>query len=432
MTRARSVSTAARGTDPAASRGVAAESRGAAAVRDVAIASRGVATAWGASAVRRSRRIATTVITLLFVLAARPATQEAVLYERLCGQVAAAYDSARGGFVTRGGAPIESEIELAFALGREQGEPLWTARAHRTLDWMHALYDSTGGGYFLSLRDTDPMVSLFEKPTWANARRLENLIDAWRQGGGEAERRTAARVADYMDRVLADGRGGFVAGQMGDRDLVPEANGYAIRAWLRWAAVNSDPRVRDFALKSLDRVWESCWSQGFGLIRRDAFGESPSAPLLVDQAQMGRAFVLGAHIGGREKDLDRARTLGELLLKHFEDTEKGGFGWNATPRGEGKVSRGGRQFDQNAHAAHFMAELASITGDNRYRDAARRAARAFEKNLGRAGVNAAEWALALRALKASDLPPRPKWKEAPKAKAKPEAPKVFRPGGGGR
>lgn len=373
-----------------------------------------------------------TLLTLLVLLATRPSAQaekDAARLEHLYGQVAASYDSAHGGFVTRDEAPVESAIELAFALGREQGDPLWTARARRTVDWMNALYDSTGGGFFLRLKDADHMGTSFEKPTSANARRLENLVDAWQRGGSDENRKVTARVADYMDRVLTDGRGGFVAGQVGGRSLVPEVNGQAIRAWLRWAAATADPRTRDFALRSLDRVWASCWAEGLGLMRPDEFGQASGAPRLVDQTEMGRAFVLGAHLAGRQADLDRARTLGELLLSRFEDPEKGGFAESARPSGDQKVKRGGREFDQNASAVRFLAELASITGRNEYRDAARRAAQAFEKDLGRKRDGAADWALALRALKVPDLPPRPEWKEPPKAK---EQPRVFRPTAGER
>ena len=373
-----------------------------------------------------------TLLTLLVLLATRPAAQaakDAARLERLYGQVAASYDSTHGGFVTRD-APVESAIELAFALGREQGDPLWTARARRTVDWMNALYDSTGGGFFLRLRDADHTSTSFEKPTSVNARRLENLVDAWQRGGSDENRKVPARVVDYMDRVLTDGRGGFVIGQVGGRALVPEVNGQAIHAWLRWAAANADPRARDFALKSLDRVWSSCWLEGIGLMRPDEFGAASGAPRLVDQTEMGRAFVLGAHLAGRQADLDRARILGELLLSRFEDPEKGGFAEHALASGEEKVRRGGREFDQNASAVRFLAELASITGGNQYRDAARRAAQAFDKDLGRKRENAADWALALRALKVPDLPPRPEWKDPPKAKAAQVQPRVFRPTAG--
>src|SRR5439155_1041952 len=112
-----------------------------------------------------------TLLPLLVLLARHPASQassrDAARLEHLYAEVSAGYDSARGGFVTRDGAPLESSVELAFALGREQGDPLWTARARRTVVWMHALYDSAGGGFFLRLKDADPMQQSFDKPTSA-------------------------------------------------------------------------------------------------------------------------------------------------------------------------------------------------------------------------------------------------------------------------
>jgi len=373
----------------------------------------------------------TTLLTLFVLLATRPGAQaarDAARLERLYQTVAASYDSSHGGFVTRGQAPDESAIELAFALGREQGDPLWTARAQRTVQWMGGLYDSTGGGFFQRLKDANHMETSFEKPTWANARRLENVIEASQRDGGEGQGAVAARVADYMDRVLSDGRGGFVAGQVGDRTLIPEINGLAIHAWLRWAAATGDPRKRDFALKSLDRVWETNAAEGRGLMRANEFGEAYGAPLLVDQTEMGRALVLGAHLAGRQADLDRARALGELLLLNFEDPEKGGFAEDAVRNPDGHVKRGGRKFEENASAVRFLAELAAITGKNEYRDAARRAAASFDKDLGKTRDDAAEWALALRALQVSDLPQRPVWRDPPKPK--PEQPRVFRPTSG--
>lgn len=342
--------------------------------------------------------------------------------DRLVERVAAGWDSARGGFVTRDGAPMESAVELAFALGRERGEREWTARARQTVRWTLGLYDSTGGGFFSRTRDADPMNSSFEKWTEPNARRLENLIDAWGAGGGEADREAAARVVDYFERVLMDPRGGFVAGQSGDRDLQPEANGFAIHAWLAWAAATADPRVRDFALKSLDRVWESSWNADFGLLRRDQFGDLRAAPQLEDQVEMGRALVLATHLGGRAADLARSKTLGEMLLARYEDPQKGGFASQASPK-QGKVKRSGRDAGENARAVRFLAELASITGEPKYREAALRASRAFARDLEKAnGAAAAEWALALRAIAAPDLPRRPAWQAAPPPK-KPLAPR---------
>jgi hypothetical protein len=53
--------------------------------------------------------------------------------------------------------------------------------------------------------------------------------------------------------VLIDGRGGFVAAQVGDGTWCPRPAGVAIHAWLTWAAANrpGGAQLRD---QSIERV----------------------------------------------------------------------------------------------------------------------------------------------------------------------------------
>lgn len=326
----------------------------------------------------------------------------------LVARVAASYDSARGGFVDRGGAPEEDAVELAFALGEGPGGRLWERRALQTVAWTRSLFDSVGGGFYRRERDADPSRPSFSKTTISNARRLENWLDALAATRDERYRRDAVRIADYFERVLLDPRGGFVAGQGGSRDMLPEANGYAIHAWLRWAAESGRTVTRDFAWKSLDRVWEDCWHPDLGLLRRDNFGRVIDAPQLVDQVEMGRAFVLAAHYGGRGADLERARLLGDLLIHNFED-EHGGFRTQAVPKKNGGIKRAARLSDENARAARFLMELAAVSGDKRYRLAAMRAVAAFQDRFDKAGEEAADWVLALRTTSVESLPASLRW-----------------------
>ena len=343
-------------------------------------------------------------IALMLTLAA---SDEAALQNRLSSQLAAAYDSSEGGFVHSRGVPSESAVELAFALGDQ--DPVWNARALRTIEWTRTLFDSTGGGWLEAKQDADPSQPMFSKNTLSNARRLENLIQAWRATDDPAFEEDAARAADFFDRVLKDGRGGFIAGQVGDRELVPESNGAAIHAWLEWSAMTRDRRTFEFALLSLDRSWEVCWDPEYGMLRKGVFGEPLKVPQLVDQVEMGIAAVLAAAWGKRPADLERARSIGDHLLARYEDKEKGGFRGQSVPRKNGKFKQAGRDGIENARAARFLCELSWLTGDAKYREAARRTWTAFAPKLDGAELAAADWGLAIRAATRNELTQRPEW-----------------------
>jgi uncharacterized protein YyaL (SSP411 family) len=356
--------------------------------------------------------ILASLLLMSHVSAAAPPPSSADLYERLSARVAAAYDTSRGGFVTKSRAPSEGAIELALA---RADDPTWRHRALATIDWMRALADTMNGGYTAALdrREGDAAAG---KRADVNGRRLELLLAA-AERGDRGSRAAAARVADFFDRVLLDGRGGFVTAQVGDRDLVPAANGVAIHAWLVWAAAGLDRGTRDFALRSLDRVWQTCWNPAVGLVRRNDFGEISSEPRLDDQVEMGRAFVLAAHTCGRPVDRERAVALGNLLLAKYQEGHAG-FRTTAVPKKDGSIQRSGMDEGENARAARFLAELWALTGSAAYRDAASRAWTPFEKKEEKLGLAAAEWALAARAWSEKSLPAVPSWASA----TEPEAP----------
>ena len=328
-------------------------------------------------------------------------------YETFSSTVLAAFDSSRGGFVTKSGVPNESAVELA--LGRAEADARWRRTAVITLSWTRGLLDTMSGGYIRSGNTRSPEAEGLDKPADANGRRLENLILAWRLTRDETHRKDALRVVDWFDRVLLDGRGGFVAAQVGDRDLVPAANGHAIHAWLTWAALQRESRRRNFALLSLDRVWETCWTERFGLLRKNSFGDVLDEPQLADQVEMGRAFLLAALLCRRPVDRERAVTLGNLVMDRFEDRERGGFRTQSVPRKDGTIQKAPRSARLNARAALFLAELAAFTGEARYRQGAERAAESFRKDWPKLGLDAADWALAARASFAPDLPEAPDW-----------------------
>lgn len=338
-----------------------------------------------------------------------PVQNEPALLQYLVDRVAPCYDSTRGGYVAKDGVPDADATHLAFVLGVDAPEGPWGPEAVATLDWTIGLRDTIGGGFFHSDKDIAHDIPSFQKRTDSNAERLELLIEGYAATGDPLYRKHAAEVVDYFQRVLLDGRGGFVAGQIGDRELMPEPNGFAIHAWCAWAVATADPRVRDFALKSADAVWERCWEDGVGMLRRDVFGAPIDNPQLIDQVEMGRAYVSAASISGRDKDRQRAVAIGELLLKVFANTEKGGFFTKAHLDDKGKASGGGKDAYANARAARFLAELATLTGDAKYRDAARATIATFTPDIEKPDLAVAQWALAVRALSTDDRPQAPSW-----------------------
>ena len=352
----------------------------------------------------------------------RPVDERARL-EQLVDVVAASYDTSRGGFVDKAGAPSEGAIELGLRLGRDAAGAEWKQRALVTLNWTRSLMDTVSGGFVARRPKSAAEGAAFDTRTDVNSRRLALLLAAWRATGDARYRKDAGRVAGFMDRVLLDGRGGFVAAQVGDRDLVPAANGVAIHAWLEWAAANTDAGQRDFAIRSIERVWEVSFDPLGVLLRKNNVGDVLAWPQLSDQVEMGRALVLSARLCDRAKDLERAKALGRVVIGKFEDRTKGGFMTQARPKKDGTIQRAGRDAAENARAALFMAELAAATGDHAFHDAGRRALAAFDAEQAKAGLGAADWALAQRALLEPETPEAPAWRAAA---VQPATPRVVR------
>ena len=349
----------------------------------------------------------TLLVGLLLLASAPPAAAPThrAAYDALAAQVAAEFDTARGAFVGRAGIPHESAIELAFARAASDGA--WKQRALQSVDFTRTLLDTLGGGFFHN-RDARSDDGALGKRADSNALRMANLLRAWRASGNERDRADALRVVDYMERVLLDGRGGFVTAQVGDRDLDPAANGVALQAWLRWSAARIDRRRRDFALQSLDRVWETSWQPDLGLVMANSFGEVVREPQLLDQVEMGRAYVLAYQLCRRDVDKQRARQIGDMLVARWADPE-GGFRSELKPKKNRSIRKAPRESMSNARTARFLYELAALTKNDGYRAAGDRAWEPFRKNFPKLGVDAADWALAARASFAPEAPEAPQW-----------------------
>jgi len=360
------------------------------------------------------------LLAICLALAAASPSDDRALYDRACQQVTAAYDSARGGFVARSHVPSDGAVELGLLRARQADASAWREQALATIAWSRSLRDTLTGGFVVGGTRDEPTDARAMKPASVNARRLENLNDAWHLTESPGYRADAARVVDFFDRALLDGRGGFLTDQGPDLELVPEANGLAIHAWLGWAAATRDTLRRDFGFRSLDRVWQQCWMPDIGLVRKGARGEVLERPRLLDQGERGRALVRAARLADGRADQDRARMLGDLLVARFQDPVQGDFSARWEPTRKGTAKRSGHSSAENARAARFLCELTTLTGDTKYREAAQRAWSGLGRELDKPSLEAAEWALALRAALEPSLPERPQWPTAAERTTPPE------------
>jgi uncharacterized protein YyaL (SSP411 family) len=85
----------------------------------------------------------------------------------------------------------------------------------------------------------------------------------------------------------------------------------------------------------------------------------------------------------------------------------------AQPRKDGTIRRAARVPDENARAAMFLAELGAVTGEQPWGAAMRRTVAAFERELEKAGLEAADWALAVQAALEPERVAPTAWLSAP-------------------
>jgi uncharacterized protein YyaL (SSP411 family) len=104
-------------------------------------------------------------------------------------------------------------------------------------------------------------------------------------------------------------------------------------------------------------------------------GEARVPDLLADAIAMGKALLDANAVTGDESYLERSILLAHYVLEHHLDP-RGGF-YDIRRRGEGNLQVPLRLLTQNAATAQFFSRLASLSGEEAYRNWAYRALQAF-------------------------------------------------------
>ena len=348
--------------------------------------------------------------------------------EELRREVFAAFDAEHGGFGAEPKFPHAGPVHLALDLYRESGEQEMRDVAVRTLDAMGwgGLYDEVDGGFFRCAASRAWQLPRHEKLLGVNAALLSLYVDAadTLQLARFGER--AEDVLRYLQTWLADVTdGGWFASQRADatyynsssrderRSRIPppvderlfsDVNGATVSAALQAARAMADEGLRDFAIKSLERVVLAAYRPGAGVAHLAGHGEH-ACRLLEDQIAMATAHLDAFDATGNIVYEMMAEELAHFALRTMWDEAGGGFfdRERAPEAGDaeaiGLLRRPLKPFAVNCQAARMLRRVAATSGDSQFATYADATLAALAATAAAQGPLAAEYLLALRHLK---------------------------------
>lgn len=188
-----------------------------------------------------------------------------------------------------------------------------------------------------------------------------------------------------------------------DRSVFSDLNGQMVSAYLEAYKVLGREDVRDFALKTLDRLMAHAFQEEKGMAHvLDEGNRSRVWGLLADQIWMGLANLEAFEVTGEARYLRNARTLMEIARETFWDRKNGGFlDRTPDPQAPGVLNRPHKDLldsptpSVNAVAALALDRLSYLTNDLRYARWAEETLRPMAGSLRGRGTFAATAALAV-------------------------------------
>lgn len=166
-----------------------------------------------------------------------------------------------------------------------------------------------------------------------------------------------------------------------DDKILASWNGLTIAALARAGSVLGDPKFGQAAIDAATFIDQQMMRNG-KLLRTYREGVAKQPAYLDDYAYMCRGFLELHHLTGDNRWLDRAKVLADVMLKDFQDAERGGFFYTGDDyealivRSRG-LGGGGNLPNANGVAAQVMMRLSELSGDSRYREAAGATLRSF-------------------------------------------------------
>jgi uncharacterized protein len=334
------------------------------------------------------------------------------------------FDERYGGFGVEPKFPLTAPLELALQLWTATGDDRVETVLVATLDAMGwgALYDEIDGGFFRCAGTRDWQSPHVEKLLDVNAALTRVYLEA---GATLEMSRFTERGADtlrYIQTWLADPVDGgwraaqcakpeyYAAGRAESRRTVPapavlpslyaESNALMVQTALHAAKVFNDDGLRDFAIKSLERVLLSCYKPGAG-VAHYFDTRARVRGLLGDQFAMSAACLDAFDVTGNVVYEMMAEELAHYAIRVLWDEVGGGFADRAFDDGDppiGLLKTPIKPFAANCDASRTLRRLAEASGEREFVVFADRTLTAMKPLAKSQGPLAAHYVLAERAV----------------------------------
>jgi uncharacterized protein YyaL (SSP411 family) len=170
-----------------------------------------------------------------------------------------------------------------------------------------------------------------------------------------------------------------------------------ISSFFEASCVLEHDSIREFGMKSLDRLMSLNYSDGNGMYH---FYDSEPHLLnqLADQIQMTRTLCHAYELTGKRNFIRKAEELMQIATDKLYDKQHGGFfDIVIDPSAPGFLNKPAKPLDENSVAARVLVKLYHMTGKESYRRAAEETLKRFVEIFPQFSFMAADYALAIDA-----------------------------------
>jgi len=346
---------------------------------------------------------------------------------RLIEQLTESYDDEYGGFGDAPKFPQPELLDFLLAEWHAGGEARLYAMVAETLLAMArgGMYDHVEGGFFRYSTTRDWSVPHFEKMAEDHAGLVRVLARLALFAPGTEFREILVSTVRYLRAVLRDPQTHLFAGSQDadeayfalprderaarevpfvDRTSYTNWTCGLAGAWFYAARALDDDAMTAEASATLDAVHEHLIdSDGLSYHYVVPGGAPHVRGLLTDQAAYLRALLDAHEISGEPRFLERARTLADRILTHFEAGGGGFYDRLPVETELGRLDVRDRPIVDNAVVAECLLRLSALTLEPHYRDRAAAALAVYARTYASAGTFAAGFGRALRRLLSPEL-----------------------------